>query len=132
MKAMILERQRQPLQEMMIPVPSPGPDQILVKVHACGVCRTDLHVVDGDLPSPKPNLIPGHEIVGSVAQLGQGITKFKIGDRIGVPWLGYTDGTCKYCQRDQENLCDNAGFTGYTIDGGYAEYMVADQRYCFP
>jgi propanol-preferring alcohol dehydrogenase len=132
MKAMILERQRQPLQEMLIPIPSPGPEQILVKVHACGVCRTDLHVVDGDLPSPKPNLIPGHEIVGSVAQLGKGVTKFKVGDRIGVPWLGYTDGTCKYCQRDQENLCDNAGFTGYTIDGGYAEYTVADQRYCFP
>jgi alcohol dehydrogenase, propanol-preferring len=132
MKAMILEHQRQPLQESLIPIPSPGQEQVLVKVHACGVCRTDLHVVDGDLPSPKPNLIPGHEIVGSVAQLGEGVIKFKTGDRIGVPWLGYTDGTCKYCRRNQENLCDYARFTGYTIDGGYAEYMVADQHYCFP
>jgi alcohol dehydrogenase, propanol-preferring len=132
MKAMVLERQRTPLEEKMIPIPQPGPGQILAKIHACGVCRTDLHVVDGELPDPKSNLVLGHEIVGSVTQLGVGVTKFGIGDRIGVPWLGYTDGTCKYCYRGQENLCDNAKFTGYTLDGGYAEYTVADQRFCFP
>lgn len=132
MKAMILEQQRKPLEMKEVPVPKPGPDQVLIKVHACGVCRTDLHVVDGDLPAPKSHLIPGHEIVGSVVTMGDKVTKFKSGDRIGVPWLGWTDGTCKYCHRDQENLCDNAKFTGYTIDGGYAEYAVADQRYCFP
>ncbi len=132
MKAMILEKQGTQLEEKLIPVPMPGPRQVLVKVHACGVCRTDLHVVDGDLPNPKPHLVPGHEIVGSVAQLGVGVTKFKPGDRIGVPWLGYTDGSCKYCRQNQENLCDHAKFTGYNLDGGYAEYMVADQRYCFP
>jgi alcohol dehydrogenase, propanol-preferring len=132
MKAMVLEKQREPLLERVIPTPIPNPEQVLIKVHACGVCRTDLHVVDGDLPAPKPHLIPGHEIIGSVIQVGQKVSMFKIGDRIGVPWLGYTDGTCTYCRRDQENLCDNARFTGYSVDGGYAEYTVADQRYCFP
>lgn len=132
MKAMVLEKQRSPLIMKEVPVPEPGPGQVLIKVHACGVCRTDLHILDADLKHPKPNLIPGHEIVGSVVGMGKNVKDFKIGDRIGVPWLGYTDGTCKFCKRGQENLCDNAKFTGYTIDGGYADYTVADQRYCFP
>ncbi len=132
MKAMVLEKQGAPLTEKEVPIPQPGPDQVLIRVNACGVCRTDLHVVDGDLPLPKLPLIPGHEIVGSVMAAGSNVSRFKSGDRVGVPWLGWTDGTCKYCLRDQENLCDNAKFTGYTIDGGYAEYAAADQRYCFP
>ena len=105
---------------------------MLIRIQACGVCRTDLHIVDGELNEPKLPLIPGHEIVGTVAALGEGVDRFHPGDRIGVPWLGWTDGTCRYCRKGQENLCDNALFTGYTIDGGYAEYTVADQRYCFP
>jgi propanol-preferring alcohol dehydrogenase len=132
MRAMVMEKQGEPLKLKQMPVPQPGPEQVLVKVHACGVCRTDLHIVDGDLTEPKLPLILGHEIVGSVVKKGQNVEKFTIGDRIGVPWLGYTDGTCKYCQQGQENLCDNPKFTGYTLDGGYAEYTVADQRYCFP
>lgn len=132
MQAMVLEKQGRRLVLKQKPVPRAGPQQVLIKIHACGVCRTDLHVVDGDLPDPKPELVPGHEIVGSVVQTGERVTGYAIGDRIGVPWLGYTDGACKYCNRGQENLCDNARFTGYTIDGGYAEYTVADQRYCFP
>jgi propanol-preferring alcohol dehydrogenase len=132
MRAMVMEKQGEPLKLKQVPVPQPGPEQMLVKVHACGVCRTDLHIVDGDLTEPKLPLILGHEIVGGVVKKGQNVEKFAIGDRIGVPWLGYTDGTCKYCQRGQENLCDNPKFTGYTLDGGYAEYTVADQRYCFP
>jgi propanol-preferring alcohol dehydrogenase len=132
MRAMVMEERGQPLKLKHVEVPQPGPEQVLVKVHACGVCRTDLHIVDGDLTEPKLPLILGHEIVGSVVKKGQNVEKFELGDRIGVPWLGYTDGTCKYCQRGQENLCINPKFTGYTIDGGYAEYTVADQRYCFP
>jgi propanol-preferring alcohol dehydrogenase len=132
MRAMLLETQRQPLKLAEVPVPQPGDGQLLIKVHTCGVCRTDLHVLDGDLAEPKLPLILGHQIVGSVVQLGEGVDKFSLGQRIGVPWLGYTDGTCPYCLRGQENLCDHPEFTGYTLDGGYAEYTVADQRYCFP
>ena len=112
-------------------MPLPKRGQVLVRVHACGVCRTDLHIVDGELPNPKLPLIPGHEIVGTVAQTGEGVGSFRVGERIGVPWLGYTCGRCRFCRKGQENLCDNARFTGYTIDGGYAEYTVADERYCF-
>jgi propanol-preferring alcohol dehydrogenase len=132
MRAMLLEAQRQPLKLADVPVPQPGAGQVLLKVHTCGVCRTDLHVLDGDLTEPKLPLILGHQIVGTVVQLGQGVDQFGLGQRIGVPWLGYTDGTCRYCQRGQENLCDHPEFTGYTLDGGYAEFAVADRRYCFP
>jgi propanol-preferring alcohol dehydrogenase len=132
MRAMLLEAQRQPLKLADVPVPEAGEGQVLIKVHTCGVCRTDLHVLDGDLRQPKLPLILGHQIVGIVVALGAGVERFEVGQRIGVPWLGYTDGTCRYCLRGQENLCDNPRFTGYTLDGGYAEYTVADQRYCFP
>ncbi len=132
MRAMLLSAQRQPLALAEVPVPQPEAGQVLVKVHTCGVCRTDLHVMDGDLNEPKLPLILGHQIVGSVVSLGQRVERFSLGQRIGVPWLGYTDGTCRYCLRGQENLCDHPQFTGYTLDGGYAEYAVADQRYCFP
>jgi propanol-preferring alcohol dehydrogenase len=129
---MILEAQRQPLRLVEIPRPEPGPGQILVKVNACGVCRTDLHIVGGDLKEPKLPLVLGHQIVGTVAELGPGVESFAPGDRVGVPWLGWTDGDCRYCRSGRENLCDNARFTGYDLDGGYAEYAVADYRYCFP
>jgi len=132
MRAMILEAQRQPLRLVDIPEPVPGPEQILVKVNACGVCRTDLHIVDGDLTQPKLPLVLGHQIVGAVDGLGPGAEGFKVGDRVGAPWLGWTDGECRYCRSGRENLCDNARFTGYDLDGGYAEYAVADYRYCFP
>jgi alcohol dehydrogenase, propanol-preferring len=131
MRAMVLEQPGQPLTLLEVPVPQPGPGQVLIKVHACGVCRTDLHVCDGELTQPKLPLIMGHEIVGTVIQAGAAVTQFKAGDRIGVPWLGYTCGTCRYCRQGRENLCDRPGFTGYTLDGGYAEYTVADQRYSF-
>jgi propanol-preferring alcohol dehydrogenase len=132
MRAMILDAPNRVLREQEVAIPRPGPDQLLIRIHCCAVCRTDLHVLDGELQTPKPNLIPGHEIVGTVAELGARVRHFKVGDRVGVPWLGYTCGECRYCRRDQENLCDSARFTGYTLDGGYAEYTVADQRYCFP
>jgi len=132
MLAMVLEAQHQPLKAMEVPTPEPGPGRLRVKIRACGVCRTDLHIVDGELSHPKLSLIPGHEIVGIVDKLGEGVDRFKPGDRVGIPWLGWTDGTCRFCRSNRENLCDNAQFTGYTIDGGYAEYTVADQRYCFP
>jgi len=131
MRAMILNAPREPLREVDRPVPAPGPGQVLIRVHACGVCRTDLHVVDGELTEPKLPLVPGHEIVGSVAARGEAAERFAVGDRVGVPWLGWADGDCPYCRRGQENLCDRARFTGYQIDGGYAEYTLADQRYCF-
>jgi propanol-preferring alcohol dehydrogenase len=131
MRAMVLESPNSALMLNYIKIPEAGENQLLIKVHACGVCRTDLHIIDGELTEPKLPLIIGHEIVGSVNGIGRGVTKFKIGDRVGVPWLGYTCGYCKYCKRGEENLCENAKFTGYTIDGGYAEYAVADQRYCF-
>ncbi len=132
MKAMILKKPGMPLVEEDIPVPEPGPYQVLIKVTACGVCRTDLHIICGELTGPKLPLVPGHEIVGTVASTGENANKYKIGDRVGIPWLGHTCGTCRYCRRDMENLCDDALFTGYTIDGGYAEFSVADERFCFP
>jgi propanol-preferring alcohol dehydrogenase len=132
MRAMLLDAQRQPLRLADVPVPQPGAGQVLLKVHACAVCRTDLHILDGELTEPKLPLILGHQIVGTVIQTGAGVDKFALGQRIGVPWLGYTDGNCRYCQRGQENLCDHPRFTGYNLDGGFAEYTVADQRYCFP
>ena len=132
MRAMVFEAARRPLVLRELPTPSPGPKQVLVKVDACGVCRTDLHVIDGDLANPKQTLIPGHEIVGRVAAAGKGAGHFPEGQRVGIPWLGWTCGTCEYCRSGRENLCDRARFTGYTIDGGYAEYAVADARYCFP
>ena len=132
MLAMLLESQRQPLRLAEVPTPRPGHGQVLLKVSACAVCRTDLHVIDGELPDAKLPLILGHQIVGRVVELGEGVERIKLGQRLGVPWLGYTDGTCRYCLRGQENLCEHAKFTGYTLDGGYAEYAAADQRYCFP
>lgn len=130
MTAMVLENQRSPLVRKELPVPEPGAGQLLIKVQACGVCRTDLHIVDGELDQPKLPLVLGHEIVGTVVKAGEQTTGFSVGDRVGVPWMGYTCNECRFCRRGQENLCDNARFTGYTIDGGYAEYTVADQRYC--
>jgi propanol-preferring alcohol dehydrogenase len=132
MRAMVLEAPGQGLHLREVPRPRPGPGQVLVRVLACGVCHTDLHILDGELPQPKLPLILGHQIVGRAVQVGEGVERFRPGDRLGVPWLGYSDGTCRYCQRGQENLCDQARFTGYTLDGGFAEYAVADQRYCFP
>ncbi len=131
MRAMILEEPGRPLQLRQVPVPRPAPEDVLIKVQACGVCRTDLHVFDGELSNPKLPLILGHEVVGVVVGAGSRVTTFREGERVGVPWLGYTCGKCRYCERGQENLCEHALFTGYTRDGGYAEYTVADQRYCF-
>jgi len=129
---MVLERQREPLQRTELPDPRPEPGQILISVSACGVCRTDLHIVDGELSEPKLPLVPGHQIVGSVAGAGEGAERFAPGDRVGVPWLGWTCGECRYCRGGRENLCDRARFTGYDVDGGYAELAVADERFCFP
>ena len=130
MQAIVLERAGTPLKATEIRVPEAGPGEILIKVAACGVCRTDLHIFDGELSHPKLPLVLGHEIVGHVAALGPGVAKFAVGDRVGVPWLGHTDGTCSYCRSGRENLCDHPRFTGYQIDGGYADYTVADARYC--
>jgi alcohol dehydrogenase, propanol-preferring len=132
MKAMVLNTQRQPLRATELPTPKPGEGEVMLKVRACAVCRTDLHVVDGELRHPKLPLVPGHEIVGVVTGKGEGVERFQLGARVGVPWLGWTCGTCEYCRTGRENLCDLARFTGYTLDGGYAECTVADQRYCFP
>ncbi len=132
MRAMVLHELRSPLKWTEMPEPVPGPNEILVKVSACGVCRTDLHVVDGDLPRPKLPIIPGHEIVGRVAALGVGVQGLQLGQRVGIPWLGHTDGDCAYCLAGQENLCDRPLFTGYTCDGGYADAVIADARYSFP
>lgn len=132
MRAMLLTEVGKPLVESEVPIPTPAPHQVLIKVFACAVCRTDLHVVDGELPNPKLPLIPGHEIIGHVMESGSEAKRFKPGTRVGVPWLGWTDGTCAYCRSGRENLCPNARFTGYTVDGGYAEYTVADERFCFP
>ncbi len=129
---MVLERQREPLRPVELPDPQPAPGQVLISVVACGVCRTDLHIVDGELTEPKLPLVPGHQIVGTVAGAGEGAERFAVGDRVGVPWLGWTCGECRYCTGGRENLCDRARFTGYDIDGGFAELAVADQRYCFP
>ena len=132
MRAMVLDRPGEALRHVSLPVPSPGPGEALLRVEACGVCRTDLHLVDGELPDPSLPIIPGHEIVGRVVALGSQVRGMTIEQRLGVPWLGWTCGVCRFCTNEQENLCDSARFTGYQINGGYAEYAVADQRYCFP
>jgi len=132
MRAMLLDAPGKKLRLAQIPVPHPRPGEVLVKVEACGVCRTDLHVVDGELPGPKLPLVPGHEIVGRVAALGEGVTHLRPGARVGIPWLGWTCGECRYCKAGKENLCERALFTGYTRDGGYAEFTAADARFCFP
>jgi propanol-preferring alcohol dehydrogenase len=132
MRAMVLDALRTPLRAVDLPRPAPGPGQVLISVHACGVCRTDLHVIDGDLPDPKLPLVPGHEIIGAVIEVGGGVDPGLIGSRMGVPWLGRTCGACPYCRSGRENLCDRPLFTGYTIDGGYAEYAVAEAAYAFP
>jgi alcohol dehydrogenase, propanol-preferring len=132
MQAMVLAAAGKPLELQEVPVPRPGPSQVLLRVHTCGVCRTDLHIIDGELPNPKLPLILGHQIVGTVVQTGAGVERYKTGDRLGVPWLGHTCGECRYCRQGRENLCDRPQFTGYQIDGGYAEYAVADQQYSFP
>ena len=131
MTAMVMEVAGLPLVSKTLPLPSPVAEQVLIKIIACGVCRTDLHIMDRELPDPKVPLILGHEIVGTIVQTGSGVVHFKVGDLVGVPWVGFTCGYCKYCLRDQENLCENALFTGYTMDGGYAEYTVAFEKYCF-
>src|SRR3989440_3592486 len=131
MRAMRLHEAGQSLAADQVSIPQIGNGQLLVKVSACAVCRTDLHVVDGELPEPKLPLVPGHEIVGCVEEIGEGVEKFRIGDRVGIPWLGWTCGECEYCASDRENLCNRARFTGYTIDGGYAEFTVADARFAF-
>ena len=132
MKAAQLTGWREPLALVDLPDPVAGAGGVVLKVLACGVCRTDLHIVDGDLTKPKLPLVPGHQIVGTVEACGPGSDRFVSGDRVGVPWLGWTDGTCRFCQEGRENLCESARFTGYDIDGGYAEFAVADQRFCFP
>src|SRR6266487_2927672 len=129
MRALVLDAARRPLRLAELPDPGPGPGQILLRVRACGVCRTDLHIVDGELTEPKIPLVPGHQIVGDVLKAGE---RFRAGERVGVPWLGWTDGDCQYCRSGRENLCDHARFTGYDVDGGYAELAVADERFCFP
>jgi alcohol dehydrogenase, propanol-preferring len=129
---MLLDEPRHPLRSAIVPDPEPATDQVLIRVRACGICRTDLHVADGELPEPKLPLVLGHEIVGEVVSVGAGADQFTRGDRVGVPWLGWTCGECRYCRAGRENLCDRARFTGYQIDGGYAEYAVAAARFCFP
>jgi alcohol dehydrogenase, propanol-preferring len=129
---MILEVPGEPLRIAEVATPQPGDGQVLLRVHCCAVCRTDLHVVDGELPDPSLPLIPGHQIVGTVEKIGERADNFTVGERVGVPWLGWTDGECRYCLSGRENLCENARFTGYQLDGGYAEYAVADARFCFP
>jgi alcohol dehydrogenase, propanol-preferring len=129
---MILEVPGEPLRIAEVATPQPGDGQVLLRVHCCAVCRTDLHVVDGELPDPSLPLIPGHQIVGTVEKIGERADSFTVGERVGVPWLGWTDGECRFCLSGRENLCENARFTGYQLDGGYAEYAVADARFCFP
>ena len=131
MRAMVLEKPRQPLVLRDVPKPNPKAGQLLVRVATCAVCRTDLHIVDGELPDPKLPLILGHQIVGRIEQIGDHVDGFSVGGRVGIPWLGWTDGECVYCRSSRENLCDRARFTGYTIDGGYADFVVADARFCF-
>jgi propanol-preferring alcohol dehydrogenase len=132
MRAMVLERQGEPLVARDAAEPAPDPGQVLVRVHACGVCRTDLHVVDAELVDPKLPLVLGHQVVGEIAAAGAGAERFATGDRVGIPWLGWTCGECRYCRSGRENLCERARFTGYQLDGGYAELAVADERYCLP
>ncbi len=129
---MILDAPGQPLRAADLPMPTPEPEQVLIRVRACGVCRTDLHVVDGELTDPKLPLVLGHQIVGTVVEVGEKVQQFSRGDRLGVPWLGSTCNHCRYCQTGRENLCDRAQFTGYNLDGGYAEYTVAEEHFCFP
>jgi propanol-preferring alcohol dehydrogenase len=131
MRAMVLEQQRSPLQPRELPKPAAGPGELLLRVTACGICRTDLHVMDGDLTEPSLPLVPGHQIVGNIEAIGDGVTGFEKGQRVGVPWLGGSCGHCWYCSHGKENLCDQACYTGYQINGGFAEYTVADARYCF-
>ena len=131
MRAQVLTAAGRPLAAAELPAPRPGPRQVLIAVRACAVCRTDLHVVDGELPDPKLPLVLGHEIIGNIVEKGESVDRFSVGDRVGVPWLGWTCGVCEYCRSGRENLCDRARFTGYLIDGGYAELTVADERYCF-
>src|SRR5947209_95189 len=131
MRAMVLDAPKKLLQLRDIAKPRPNAGQLLVRVSACAVCRTDLHIVDGELPEPKLPLVPGHEIVGRVEEIGEGVEDFRVGDRVGIPWLGWTCGECEYCTSGRENLCERARFTGYTIDGGYAEFTVADARFAF-
>ena len=131
MLAMVVAATGRPLEPRRLPVPRPAPQEVLLEVAACGVCRTDLHLVDGELPEAPLPVIPGHEIVGRVVALGDEVDEFAIGERVGVPWLGWTCGECRYCRMGRENLCDRARFTGYTVNGGYAQYAVADRRYCF-
>jgi alcohol dehydrogenase, propanol-preferring len=131
MRAMVLQKTQEPLRLTEMPIPQPGPTQVQIQIRACAVCRTDLHVIDGELTRPKLPLIPGHEIVGIVTALGNEVEHFKIRDRVGVPWLGWTCGVCQFCKSGRENLCERALFTGYNVDGGYAEYTVADHRFCF-
>ena len=132
MKAMVIREQRRPLEELELPDPRPEAGQLLIRVHACGICRTDLHIVDGELTEPKLPLVPGHQIVGRVEEIGSDAGRFSKGDRVGVPWLGWSCGKCEFCRKGQENLCDRARYTGYQIDGGFAELCVADERFCFP
>src|SRR5437867_11054916 len=129
MRARVLDSPREPLRAADLPPPRPEAGEVLIEVSACGVCRTDLHVVDGELPEPKLPLVPGHQIVGRVLEGGE---RFAPGERVGVPWLGWTCGECRYCRSGRENLCDRARFTGYQLDGGYAEYAAADERFAFP
>jgi alcohol dehydrogenase, propanol-preferring len=131
-RAMVLDRTGEPLRESELEDPRPGRGEVLARVHACGVCRTDLHVVDGELPDPRLPLVPGHQVVAEVIERGDEAGRFAAGDRIGVPWLGWTDGTCRYCRSGRENLCDRAVFTGYQRDGGYSDRLVADERFCLP
>jgi len=131
MRAMLLGAPHSPLHQVEIPIPEPGAGQVLLKVSACGVCHTDLHILDGELSEPKLPLVLGHQIVGTVVQSGPAASRFRVGDRVGVPWLGAVDGTCRYCLRGQENLCDHPTFTGYHVDGGFADYTLADERFCF-
>ena len=129
---MLFEKAGQPLRLKELARPDAGVGQVLIRVRACAVCRTDLHIVDGELTQPKLPLIPGHEIIGVVEERGQGVGLLKVGDRVGVPWLGWTCGYCAFCLSGRENLCDQARFTGYTLDGGYADHTVADHRFVFP
>ncbi len=131
MEAMVLEKPHTTLQYQKVKTPEPDEHEVLIKVLACGVCRTDLHILNGELTDPKLPLIPGHEIIGEIAVIGSKVTMQQIGNLVGLPWLGYTCGKCKYCLNDQENLCDNAKFTGYTLDGGYAQYVLAGEQFCF-
>ncbi|MBP7145915.1 MAG: zinc-dependent alcohol dehydrogenase family protein [Acidobacteria bacterium] len=132
MRAMVLDAPGQPLRAADLPVPEPARNQVLLKVRACAVCRTDLHIVDGELTDAKLPLVPGHQVVGVIASRGDDVTRLAPGDRVGVPWLGWTCGACRYCRRGQENLCERALFTGYNLDGGFAQFVVADERFCFP